>query len=125
MFDWQYQLQSKLQDPKIVPQSEHKGIDKEEEKILKEIVKTGKFEEHGENHSLPVDKNLPTNNIDVSSNFTSIEIETDDHYKNASKTSNDNPISIVSGSSNPDSKLFYEPSHTEVKLGTEVTWINL
>lgn len=133
MFDWQYQLQKKLQDSKVVPQSEHKGIDREEKKILKQTANTSKFQEHGENHSPPIDKNPLTNNNNnisnnnnnnVSSNFTLIDNEANEQHKYDSKTSNANPISIVLGSSNPDSKLFYEPSHTEVKLGTEVTWIN-
>lgn len=130
MFDWQYQLQKKLQDSKIVSQSEHKGIDREEKKILKEMADTSRFQEHGENHSPPIDKNpltndnLSNNNIDASSNFTSIDNEANEQHNRDPNTSNANSISIVSGSSNPDSKLFYEPSHTEVKLGTEVTWIN-
>ncbi len=43
---------------------------------------------------------------------------------NENMTSDSNSISIVSGSSSPDSTLFYDPSHAEVNLGTEVTWIN-
>ncbi len=37
---------------------------------------------------------------------------------------NSNQISLVSGSSSPASSIFYDPSPTEVRLGTEVTWIN-
>ncbi|HYO07288.1 MAG TPA: plastocyanin/azurin family copper-binding protein [Phototrophicaceae bacterium] len=33
-------------------------------------------------------------------------------------------VSIVPGSSNPDSKTFYDPSNAEVDLGTEVKWTN-
>ncbi len=109
MFDWQYELQKKLQNPKVVTPSEHKGIDREEKKIIKEMDETMKLQGHDEDQSLSEDKTFAnlTNGKDSNSNLTSV-----------------NQISIVSGSSNPDNMLFYDPSPVEVKPGTEVTWIN-
>ncbi len=107
MFDWQYELQKKLQNPIVVSQSDNKGIDKEEEKIIKEMDETKNIQEQGENHSLTIDKTLATNISESSI-----------------ANSSSNQISIVPGSSSPDSKVFYDPANAEVQLGTEVTWIN-
>ncbi|WP_148686486.1 multicopper oxidase domain-containing protein [Candidatus Nitrosocosmicus hydrocola] len=110
MFDWQYELQKKLQNPIVVSsQSDHKGIDREEKKIMKEMDQTKNIQKQGENHSLAIDKTLATNVTESS---------------NANSSSNSNQISIVPGSSSPDSKVFYDPANAEVQLGTEVTWVN-
>ena len=68
---------------------------------------TKNIREQGENLSLTLDKTLATNIT-----------ESND------ANSNSNQISIVAGSSSPDSKLFYNPPNAEVQLGTEVTWTN-
>jgi len=107
MFDWQYELQKKLQNPKVVLPSDHKGIDKEEKKIIREMDETKEIQEQGENQSLTLDKTLATNTT-----------ESNDVKANSQQ------ISIVLGSSSPDGKKFYDPSNAEVQLGTEVTWIN-
>ena len=109
MFDWQYELQKKLQNPKITAQFQNKGIDKGEEKIIKEM-----------------DETLATNNTETNnanSNLTSNN-NTESTHDKKNIENDSNQISIVSGSSNPDSTIFYDPSYTEVQLGTEVTWIN-
>jgi plastocyanin len=108
MFDWQYELQKKLQNPILVSQSDLKGIDREEENIIKEEMnETQEIQKQGENLSLTLDNTLATN-VTASSDANS----------------NSNQISIVSGSSSPDSKIFYDPPNAEVQVGTEVTWIN-
>ena len=126
MFDWQYELQKKLQNPKVVAQSNHTGVDREDKKISKEMDKTRNIQKEGENDSLSLDKTLATNITEMSSSNANLTLinnaETRDINENM--TSDSNSISIVSGSSSPDSTLFYDPSHAEVNLGTEVTWIN-
>ena len=107
MFDWQYELQKKLQNPIVVSQSDNKGIDREEKKVIKEMNETKSIQKQGENLSLTLDKTLATNITESSA-----------------ANSNSNQISIVSGSSSPDSKIFYDPPNAEVQVGTEVTWIN-
>jgi plastocyanin len=108
MFDWQYELQKKLQNPILVSQPDLKGIDSEEENIIKEEMnETQEIQKQGENLSLTLDNTLATN-VTASSDANS----------------NSNQISIVSGSSSPDSKIFYDPPNAEVQVGTEVTWIN-
>ena len=107
MFDWQYELQKKLQNPKVVSPSDHKGIDREEKKIIREMDETKNIQEQGKNLSLTLDKTLATNTTE------SNDVKSNSHQ-----------ISIVPGSSSPDGKKFYEPSNAEVQLGTEVTWIN-
>jgi plastocyanin len=107
MFDWQYELQKKLQNPIVVNQTENRGLDREEKKIMKEIGETEEIQRQGENLSLTLDKTLATNVTESSG-----------------ANSNSNQITIVSGSSSPDSKLFYDPHNAEVKVGTEITWVN-
>lgn len=93
MFGWQYDLQKKLQNPKVI----------------EEISNTTNVQKQGENQSLAFDKTLATNITESS---------------NANANSSSNQISIVPGSSSPDSKIFYDPTNAEVQVGTEVTWIN-
>ncbi|MDQ2686026.1 MAG: multicopper oxidase domain-containing protein [Thermoproteota archaeon] len=109
MFDWQYELQKKLQNPKVVSPSDPKEIaeEEEEENIIKEMNETKNIQKQGENLSLTLDKTLVTNTT---------EFNTAD--------SNSNQISIVPGSSSPDAKIFYDPPNAEVQAGTEVAWIN-
>lgn len=107
MFDWQYELQKKLQNPKVISPSDNKGIDREEKKIIREMDETKTIQEQGENLSLALDKTLATNTTE------SNDVE-----------SNSQQISIVPGSSSPDSEIFYNPSNVEVEIGAEVTWIN-
>ena len=107
MFDWQYELQKKLQNPIVVNQTGHGGLDKEEKKIIKEMHETEEIQRQGENLSLTLDKTLATN-------------ITESIHANSSS----NQISIVPGSSSPDSNLFYDPHNAQVQVGTMVTWIN-
>jgi plastocyanin len=107
MFDWQYELQKKLQNPKVISPSDPKEIDREEESIIKEMNETKNIQKQGENLSLTLDKTLVTNATESSA-----------------EDPNSNQISIVPGSSSPDAKIFYDPPNVEVQLGTEVTWIN-
>ena len=108
MFNWQYELQKKLQNPIVVSQSDHKGIDKAEKKIIREMDETTKnIQEHGENHSLTLVKTLTTNITEPND-----------------ANSDSNQISIVPGSSSPESEIFYDPPNTEVQVDTEITWSN-
>ncbi|HEU5120720.1 MAG TPA: multicopper oxidase domain-containing protein [Candidatus Nitrosocosmicus sp.] len=108
MFDWQYELQKKLQNPTVVSQSDQKGVDREEKKIIKEeMQETKNIQRQGENLSQAQDKTLATNLTESSD-----------------ANSNSNQISIVPGSSSPDSKIFYDPPNAEVQVGAQVTWIN-
>ena len=109
MFDWQYELQKKLQNPIVISQSDHEGIDREqgEDIIKEEMHETKEIQKQGENLSLNLDNTLATN----------LTASTDPN-------SNSNQISIVSGSSSPDNKIFYDPPEAQVQVGTEVTWIN-
>ena len=69
MFDWQYELQKKLQNPKVVAQSNHTGVDREDKKISKEMDKTRNIQKEGENDSLSLDKTLATNITEMSSSM--------------------------------------------------------
>ena len=64
---------------------------------------TKNIQEQGENQSQSIDNILVTN---------------------ITNSKDANSISIVSGSSSPENKIFYDPSTTMIEKGTEVTWIN-
>jgi plastocyanin len=128
MFDWQYELQKKLQNPIVINQTEHRGLDKEEKKIIKEEMhETQRIQRQGENQSLSLDKTLVTNITGTNStnsglNLNNILDKENDQVNTTNKTID--PISIVPGSSSPDGEIFYDPSNVEVEIGAEVTWIN-
>lgn len=119
MFDWQYELQKKLQNPKVITQLENKEMDE-----------TISIQNQGENHSLSLDKTLATNITETATNDANSNnnLTSNSNIESGQSTkdleTNSNQISIVSGSSSPASIIFYDPSHAEVELRTEVTWIN-
>ncbi len=125
MFDWQYELQKKLQKPQIINYSQEGG---NTSNIQKETNATSEIQRQGENLSLSIDDNLATNITDTNNTYTTLMNNTGNHEQpegeEGGENENGNSISIVPGSSSPSSKIFYDPTNAEVKLGTEVTWIN-
>lgn len=107
MFDWQYELQKNLQNPVVVNQTGHGVLDKKEKKIIKEMHEIEKIKEPSENFASILDETSSTNTTESDG-----------------ANSSSNQISIVPGSSSPDSKMYYDPPNIEVKVGTEVTWVN-
>jgi nitrite reductase (NO-forming) len=116
MFDWQYELQKKLQKPRVMNYSQ--GGDTLEEQNTNNDTK--EIQQGGENLSLSLDKSLATNPSDKNNIDANVTL-------NSSSSSNDNKndlVSIVSGAANPGNKIFYDPPNPKIKQGTEVTWTN-
>ncbi len=127
MFDWQYELQKKLQKPQIINYSQGDGAEgnntTDKERNNNETSETKHIQKQGESLSLSADKNLLTNITDT--NNTDVTLMNNVvNQQGKGENKNGESISIVPGSSSPNNKIFYEPTDTEVKLGTEVTWIN-
>jgi nitrite reductase (NO-forming) len=118
MFDWQYELQKKLQKPQVINYTEEQP-DLHGKDALSE---SRKMQERGEDLSLKTDKTLATNitianNSDSNKNNTNA---TDATSTNTSSTS----ISIVPGSGTPGSKVFFKPSPAKIAVGSTITWSN-
>jgi len=126
MLDWQYDLQKKLQSPQPINYSQSEGVGNESE-VAKEgghMTETKKTQRHGENLSLSLDKTLPTNVTTTNNTGSNSTLTGEAHTIKEEKEANHQLVSIVPGSSNPDSKIFYEPPNAELELGAEVKWTN-
>ncbi|KAF0869329.1 MAG: multicopper oxidase domain-containing protein [Candidatus Nitrosocosmicus sp.] len=133
MFEWQYELQKKLQNSKLVSQIANdkemsRGEGGEGKNKGKETNETKIIQNHGETLSLNLDKTLATNttasnDIRSNSSLTYADNVKSSHLEK-DMTTKSNQISIVSGSSNPDNKIFYDPPSAEVQVGTDITWTN-
>jgi nitrite reductase (NO-forming) len=112
MFDWQYELQKKLQNPTIINYTDAQ---------LTAI--NGSTTDHGGMiaHDNTTTFRQPTANASGSS----IPEDQLSHGNNSSGViPSKQEISIVEGSSNPSNDDFYDPSPATVKRGSSVTWIN-
>src|SRR5215212_7135534 len=112
IFDWQYELQKKLQNPTIINYTDAQlaGIN-------------GSTTDHGGMiaHDNTTTFRQPTANASGSS----IPEDQLSHGNNSSGViPSKQEISIVEGSSNPSNDDFYDPSPATVKRGSSVTWIN-
>ncbi|HKH86142.1 MAG TPA: multicopper oxidase domain-containing protein [Nitrososphaera sp.] len=112
MFDWQYELQKKLQNPTIINYTDAQlaGI-------------RGSID----NNSGLVAHDNTTSFAQPTANATGAAIPEHQlqHADNSSGVIPSNyEISIVEGSSNPSNDDFYDPSPATVKRGNSVTWIN-
>ena len=117
MFDEQYELQKKLQKPKITEYGD------EELNTMAESSETGSSGSHaghGAHTHAPVTNNpsgIPTAQGPMA-NATGTGITVD--KPNASDL---NTISILQGAVNPSSEVYYDPADATVKAG-DVTWVN-
>jgi nitrite reductase (NO-forming) len=112
MFDWQYELQKKLQNPTIINYTDAQ---------LTTI--TGSTIDHGDMiaHDNTTTFRQPTANASGSS----IPEDQLSHGNNSSGVIPSNyEISIVEGATNPSNDDFYDPSPATVKRSSSVTWIN-
>jgi FtsP/CotA-like multicopper oxidase with cupredoxin domain len=115
MFDWQYDLQKKLQEPTVINYTEQKQGEKSKDALME----SKQTQESGEDLSLEMDKTLATN-ITTSTSSTADANNNTENNPNASSQN----ISIVPGSGSPNSDLFYEPSPARIAVGSTVTWTN-
>lgn len=114
MFDWQYQLLKSLQKPSVINYSQEINSNDEQ------LQETRAIRENAANESLQKDQIIQTNVTDTDN--TDVTLMDDDNTNSNNETSN--TISIVPGSADPNSEVFYEPSNLQIKVGTQVTWLN-
>jgi nitrite reductase (NO-forming) len=120
MFDWQYELQKKLQKPTVTNYTEQKQG--QAGKTKEAIIESRQIQESGEELSLEMDKTLATN-ITTNATTNSIAANTNNNTQNDANASSQS-ISIVPGSGSPGSDLFFDPSTAKVAVGSTITWTN-
>jgi FtsP/CotA-like multicopper oxidase with cupredoxin domain len=116
MFDWQFDLQKKLQKPQVINYSQG-GESLKEQNANND---TKEIQQGGENLSLSLDKSLATNLGGENNTDTNMTLSGDNN-NNGKKN---DLVSIVPGSASPGNKIFYDPPNPKIKQGTELTWIN-
>jgi nitrite reductase (NO-forming) len=119
MFDWQYELQKKLQKPTVINYTEQKQG--QAGKSREAIIESRQIQESGEELSLEMDKTLATN---ITTNATASNAANTNNNTQNDVNASSQSISIVPGSGSPGSHLFYAPSPAKVAVGNTVTWTN-
>jgi nitrite reductase (NO-forming) len=112
MFDWQYELQKKLQNPTIINYTDDQ---------LTAIQGSTNNNSGMIAHDNTTTFTQPTTNA---SGAAIGEYEPLHDNNNGRVMQTSAQISIVQGSGNPGAELFYDPLHTTVKRGNSVTWAN-
>jgi nitrite reductase (NO-forming) len=123
MFDWQYELQKRLQKPQVINYSQQEFEEEVEEEVEEHNVTTTtteskEIQERAEDISLSKDSTLATNITDTNNTEVTTLMDND------TSTTPTTHISMVSGSSNPNNKVFYDPTPAKVKTSTTITWTN-
>jgi FtsP/CotA-like multicopper oxidase with cupredoxin domain len=124
MFDWQYELQKRLQKPQVINYSQQAFEEEEQEQqhnVTTTTTESEEIQERGEDISLSKDSNLVTNITDTNNTEVTTLMDNDDTSTTPTSTTH---ISMVPGSSNPNNKVFYDPTSANVKPSTTVTWTN-
>ena len=112
MFDWQYQLQKKLQNPRIVNYSD--------------AELTG-IQRSANNNTIAHDNITTFTQPTANASGATIPAHGLPHDNNSSTSGaipSNREISIVQGSGNPSSGVFYTPSPATIKQGGTVIWTN-
>jgi nitrite reductase (NO-forming) len=120
MFDWQYELQKRLQKPQVINYSQQEFKEEVEEEQQHNVTTTDskEIQERAEDISLSKDSTLATNITDTNNTEVTTLMDND------TSTTPTTHISMVSGSSNPNNKVFYDPTPAKVKTSTTITWTN-
>lgn len=121
MFDWQYELQKRLQKPQVINYSQQEFEEEVEEGQQHNVTTTTEskeIQERAEDISLSKDSTLATNITDTNNTEVTTLMDND------TSTTPTTHISMVSGSSNPNNKVFYDPTPAKVKTSTTITWTN-
>ncbi|MDQ3836893.1 MAG: multicopper oxidase domain-containing protein, partial [Thermoproteota archaeon] len=112
MFDWQYQIQKKLQNPRIINYSDT------------ELAGTPK-NNHGNMiaHDNITTFTHPTTNASGTP-IPEHPIPQDNDNRGGGPMPSNFEISIVKGASDPSSGVFYDPSPATIKQGSSIRWTN-
>lgn len=116
MFDWQYQIQKKLQNPRIINYSD--------------AELTG-IQRNNSNDSHMIVHDNTTTFTEPIANATGANIPEQQHglpHNNNNRSDDGMPsnleISIAKGAANPSNGVFYDPSSATVKRGGTIIWTN-
>jgi nitrite reductase (NO-forming) len=117
MFDWQYELQKRLQKPQVINYSQQEFKEEEQQQNVT-TTESEEIQQRAEDISLSKDSTLATNITDTNNTEVTTLMDND------TSTTPTTHISMVSGSSNPNNKVFYDPTPAKVKTSTTITWTN-
>lgn len=127
MFDWQYDLQKKLQNPQIIDnryqaeKSDTKdNLQKEQNHIVNNLF--DKNITFGSGESLSKKNTSLNNNQDEEIKRLDYKVQSNESMDN--DKNNILKISIVPNASSPESQISYNPSNLKIKLGQEIEWVN-
>jgi nitrite reductase (NO-forming) len=118
MFDWQYELQKRLQKPQVINYSQQEFKEEEQQQQNVTTTESEEIQQRGEDISLSKDSSLATNITDTNNTEVTMLMDND------TSTTPTTHISMVPGSSNPNNKVFYDPTSVKVKTSTTLTWTN-
>ena len=143
MFDWQYELQKRLQKPQVINYSQQEieeeggegggegGEGQQQQQQQRNVTTTTtteskEIQQRAEDISLSKDSTLATNITDTNNTeeVTTTLMDNNNDTSTTPTTPTTTHISMVSGSSNPNNKVFYDPASAKVKTSTTVTWTN-
>ena len=125
MFDWQYELQKKLQAPEVISPSGYKGIYKDEIGLSKEL--DGNNETVKQENEIFHIRDQESKSELTGSNESGVKLLGDTKapfLKNNTNRDSKFSISMSPGSSSQENNIFYDPSSIKIEEGTEVTWTN-
>jgi nitrite reductase (NO-forming) len=120
MVDWQYELQKKLQNPKVVNYTDAQ--------LTGTPTNNNKSSSNAIAHDDTTTFTHPTANASGAP-IPGHSLRGDDDVSNNSSNNSDHvptnlEISITQGSGNPNNEIFYDPSPVTVERGNSVKWIN-
>lgn len=131
MFDWQYELQKRLQKPQVINYSQQQEIEEggggegQQQHNVTTTTESKEIQQRAEDISLSKDSTLATNITDNTNNTEGVTTTLmDNDTSTTTPTTTTTHISMVSGSSNPNNKVFYDPASAKVKTSTTITWTN-
>jgi nitrite reductase (NO-forming) len=114
MFDWQYELQNRLQKPRIVNYTDAQ---------LTGIQQSTNNNGHMISHDNTTSFTEPIANASGAP-IPEHRLPHDNNRSGGGVMPSNHEISIVEGSGNPSNSVFYDPLPATVKRGNSVTWIN-
>jgi plastocyanin len=114
MLNWQYELQKKLQNPTIINYSDA------------QLTAIQGSTNNNSNHMVAHDNTTSFTQPTANASGAAIPEHRLPHDNNrgGGVIPSNHKISIVEGSANPSSSVFYDPLSATVKRGNSVTWIN-
>jgi plastocyanin len=131
MFDWQYELQKRLQKPQVINYSQQQEIEEGEGGQQQQhnvttttTTESKEIQQRAEDISLSKDSTLATNITGTNNTEGVTTTLMDNDTSTTTPTTTTTHISMVSGSSNPNNKVFYDPTSAKVKTSTTITWTN-